>query len=193
MIRRLQDIQGFLRGILKPYIHTGDIVLDLTAGLGRDTLFLAENVGEEGQVHAFDVQEVALEETRKLLREKGLEQRVHLYALDHAHLLEKINTPVQVAMFNLGYLPGHNHEITTQAFSTIAALKAVLELLSTGGVIALTVYRGHEGGSQEALAVEEFLRALPRRTYSVLRGEYTNQGENAPYWILVQKNKGDVG
>lgn len=193
MIRRLQDIQGFLREILKSYIHAGDTVLDLTAGLGRDTLFLAENVGEEGHVHAFDVQEIALEETRKLLREKGLEQRVHLHALDHARLLEKVNTPVQLAMFNLGYLPGHNHEITTQAYSTIAALNAVLKLLSTGGVIALTVYRGHVGGSQEALAVEEFLRALPRRTYSVLRGEYTNQGENTPYWILVQKNKGDIG
>jgi len=193
MIRRLQDIQGFLRDILKPYIHSGDIVLDLTAGRGRDTLFLAENVGEEGQVHAFDVQEIALEETRKLLREKGLEQRVHLYALDHARVLEKVHAPVQVAMFNLGYLPGHNHEITTQAFSTISALKAVLELLSTGGVIALTVYRGHDGGNQEALAVEEFLRALPRRIFSVLRGEYSNQGENTPYWILVQKNKGDIG
>ncbi len=193
MIRRLQDIQGFLREILKPYIHAGDIVLDLTAGLGRDTLFLAENVGEEGQVHAFDVQEIALKETRKLLREKGLEKRVHLYALDHARLLEKVHTPVQVAMFNLGYLPGHNHEITTQALSTITALKAVLELLCIGGVLTLTVYRGHDGGNEEAQAVEGFLRALPRRTYSVLRGEYTNQGENTPYWILVQKNKGDIG
>lgn len=193
MIRRLQDIQGFIREALKPFIHPGDIALDLTVGRGRDTLFLAENVGETGQVHAFDVQEIALEETRKLLIENGLEERVHLHHLNHARLLEKVHSSVQVAMFNLGYLPGHSHEITTQASSTIPALEAVLELLCIGGVVALTVYRGHEGGNEEAQAVEIFLRGLPRRTYSVLRGEYTNQGENTPYWILVQKNKGDIG
>lgn len=193
MNNRIQDIQSFLRAILKPLIQPGDIVLDLTAGRGRDTLFLAENVGEAGWVHAFDVQEIALEETRKLLTEHHLEKRVHLHTLSHAHLLERVQAPVQVAMFNLGYLPGHNQEIITQAASTILALEAVLKLLRTGGVIALTVYRGHDGGNEEAQAVEAFLQSLPRRTYCVLRGEYTNQGGNAPYWILVQKNKGDIG
>lgn len=193
MNNRIQDIQSFLRIILKPLIFPGDIVLDLTAGRGRDTLFLAENVGEAGQVHAFDVQEIALEETRKLLAEHHLEKRVQLHAMSHTLLLEKVQTPVQVAMFNLGYLPGHGQEIITQASSTILALEAVLKLLRTGGVIALTVYRGHDGGNEEAQAVEGFLRSLPRRAYCVLRGEYTNQGENAPYWILVQKNKGDIG
>jgi 23S rRNA U2552 (ribose-2'-O)-methylase RlmE/FtsJ len=192
MIKRIQDIQGFLRAILRPMIQSGDIVLDLTAGRGRDTHFLAECVGEEGHVHAFDVQPIALEETRKLLEQHHLESRVTLHHVDHAQVLEKIHTPIQVAMFNLGYLPGHNQEIITLASSTITALKAVLKLLRTGGVIALTLYRGHEGGDVEAQAVEAFLQSLQRRTYSVLRGEYMNQGENAPYWILVQKNRGDM-
>lgn len=192
MDNRIQDIQSFLRGILKPLIYPGAIALDLTAGLGRDTLFLAENVGEAGQVHSFDVQDIALDETRKLLIEHHLEKRVHLHAMSHAQLLEKVQSPVQVAMFNLGYLPGHDQEIITQASSTIRALESVLSILRTGGVIAITVYRGHDGGN-EAQALEEFLRRLPRRAYCVLRGDYMNQGESAPYWILVQKNKGDIG
>lgn len=193
MDNRIQDIQSFLRGILKPIIYPGAIALDLTAGLGRDTLFLAENVGEAGQVHAFDVQEIALDETRKLLIEHHLEKRVHLHEMSHALLLEKVQSPVQVAMFNLGYLPGHDQKIITQASSTIRALESVLRLLRTGGVIAITVYRGHDGGNEEAQALEVFLQGLPRRAYCVLRGDYTNQGENTPYWILVQKNKGDTG
>lgn len=193
MNKRIQDIQGFLRFLLQPFIHTGDIVLDLTAGRGRDTLFLAEHVGDEGKVHAFDIQEIALKETLALLKEHQLEYRVQLYAQDHARLLEYVREPVQVAMFNLGYLPGHDQDIITQPSSTLAALKASLSLLRPGGVIALTVYRGHEGGSEEAQAVEAFLKNLPRRQTSVLRGEYTNQGENSPYWILVQKNKGEIG
>lgn len=192
MIKRIQDIQGFLRTILTPLINPGDVVLDLTAGRGRDTLFLAENVGESGKVHAFDVQEIALEETLNLLREHNLENRVVLHALDHALLLQKVQEPVKVAMFNLGYLPGNDQRIITKASSTLSALESVLKLLCIGGVIALTVYRGHQGGAEEAQAVEEFLQGLPRRNYSVLRGEYVNQGSDAPYWILVQKNKGDI-
>jgi predicted O-methyltransferase YrrM len=192
MIKRIQDIQGLIREILRAVIQQGDAVLDLTAGRGRDTLFLAEQVGEGGVVHAFDVQEIALTETQSLLREKGLESRVRLHHLSHARLLEKIHSPVRAAMFNLGYLPGHDQTITTEALSTIRALESVLHLLQTGGIIALTIYRGHDGGNEEAQAVETFLQDLPRRTYSVLRGEYTNQDGNAPYWILVQKNKEDI-
>lgn len=192
MSSRIQDIQGFLRNILRAILQPGDVALDLTAGRGRDTLFLAEQVGPDGYVHAFDVQEIALLETQKLLREHQLEDRVRLYHWDHGRLLEKVQDPVQAAMFNLGYLPGHSQEITTQAASTLSALEAVLQLLHKGGVIALTVYRGHPGGLEEAAAVEDFLCRLPRRQYSVLRGEYINQVQNAPYWILVQKNKGDT-
>ncbi|SHN78407.1 class I SAM-dependent methyltransferase [Desulfitobacterium chlororespirans] len=192
MNNRLQDIQGFLRTMLRASIQAGDIALDLTAGRGRDTLFLAQLVGAEGRVHAFDVQEVALQETQRLLKEQQMAERVCLYHWDHGRLLEKVQDPVQAAMFNLGYLPGHSQKITTQAASTLAALEAVLQLLRQGGVIALTVYRGHPGGLEEAAAVEEFLSCLPRRKYSVLRGEYINQLPNAPYWILVQKNKGDT-
>lgn len=192
MHNRIQDTQGLLRSFLKTIIQPGDITLDLTAGRGRDTLFLAQQVGEEGLVHAFDVQEVALQETQILLTEHQLEDRVRLYHLDHSRLLEKVQQPVRAAMFNLGYLPGHSQEIKTEKPTTIAALQAVLQLLRKGGVIALTVYRGHPGGVEEAAAVEDFLSQLPRREYSVLRGDYINQVHNAPYWILVQKNRGDT-
>lgn len=192
MNKRIQDIQGFLRNFLKNIIEPGDITLDLTAGRGRDTLFLAQQVGEAGLVHAFDVQEVALQETNALLKEHQLEERVRLHLCDHGRLLEKVQDPVRAAMFNLGYLPGHDQEIKTEIPSTIAALEAVLQLLCQGGVISLTLYRGHMGGVEEAAAVEEFLSYLPRQQYSVLRGDYINQVRNAPYWILVQKNKGDT-
>ena len=49
--------------VLKP----GDLAVDLTAGKGRDTLVLAQAVGEGGQVVAFDLQAVALEQTAQYL------------------------------------------------------------------------------------------------------------------------------
>lgn len=42
------------------YIKPGDTVVDATCGTGQDTLALAQAVGEEGKVYAFDVQMKAL-------------------------------------------------------------------------------------------------------------------------------------
>ena len=47
-----------------------DIVVDATMGNGHDTLFLAQLAK---QVYAFDIQEQALEKTRKRLVEAGLD------------------------------------------------------------------------------------------------------------------------
>ncbi len=192
-MNRIQNIQGFIRKILSEVIQPGDVVCDLTSGLGRDTLYLAGQVGESGVVHAFDIQEIALQETKKLLIQHGLENRVQLHHRNHDEVKEIIQEPLRVAMFNLGYLPGHDQKIITQGTSTLIALQGVLELLLPGGVIAITLYRGHEGGLEETMMVEEYLSSIDKRQFSVLRGEYINQPKGAPYWIIVQKNRGDKG
>ena len=45
MNRGIQDVQFVIKDYLKKVIAQGDIVVDATAGLGRDTLFLAQCVG----------------------------------------------------------------------------------------------------------------------------------------------------
>ncbi|GAB6173912.1 class I SAM-dependent methyltransferase [Paradesulfitobacterium aromaticivorans] len=191
MIERIQDIQGFLRLILGQFIARGDVVLDATAGRGRDTVFLAECVGTSGKVYAFDIQEEAIRDTAELLDAAGLKDRVLLYHLDHARLAEMIKDKLKAAVFNLGYLPGSDHKLTTEPYSTIAAIRAALNLLHKGGVLALTVYRGHHGARAEAEAVAELLRSLPAKDYSVLAGNYLNLGHEAPFWVLVQMNRKD--
>lgn len=193
MIERLQDIQGLLREILIPRIEPGDTALDLTAGLGRDTLFLAKAVGPKGKVHAFDIQPAALAETRHLLEDEGVADRVKLHEADHARVQEFVDESIKLAMINLGYLPGSDHSVTTQAKSTLQALQGVLKLLVENGILVLTLYRGHPGGEEEASGVQEFLKKLPRKNYSVLEGQYINQGDKTPYWILVQKKRGEIG
>lgn len=190
-MNRIQNIQGFIRKIICEIIQPGDIVCDLTSGLGRDTLFLAEQVGESGVVHAFDIQEIALQETKKLLSQHGLENRVELHHRNHEEVKDLVREPIRVAMFNLGYLPGHDQAIITRGTSTLLALREVLELLLPGGLCAMTLYRGHVGGLEETLLLEEYLSSIDKRQYSVLRGEYINQSKEAPYWIIVQKNRGD--
>ena len=50
--------------ILREAIRPGDTVIDATAGNGHDTVFLAEIVGSNGRVLAFDIQASAIEAAR---------------------------------------------------------------------------------------------------------------------------------
>ena len=49
---RLKRALDFAKDIVKGVIEDGDIVVDCTAGNGKDTLFLAELVGTRGKVYA---------------------------------------------------------------------------------------------------------------------------------------------
>ena len=50
--------------LVKEHVSPSDTVVDATCGNGVDTRFLAELVGPRGSVYAFDIQELALENTR---------------------------------------------------------------------------------------------------------------------------------
>ncbi|ADY56180.1 rRNA methylase [Syntrophobotulus glycolicus DSM 8271] len=187
--RGLENIQHLPKIFLSSMISEGDLVLDCTAGLGRDTLFLARLVGPRGKVYAFDIQDKAVEATKKLLQDEGLLKRVEVLQADHADLREWIKTEIKAAVFNLGFLPGSDHQTVTNAESTIEAIKGCLELLAVKGAVSITVYRGHRGGEEEAAALNVFTASLPGKVYSVLQGTHTNQKADSPYWIMIQKNR----
>ena len=126
---------------VRQYFRPGGVGIDATAGNGHDTLFLAELAGEQGLVHAFDIQPVALERTKALLESRGLLGRVRLHLADHVDVAKLVAPPVQAVMFNLGYLPGSNKEVKTAPANTIAALAASLSLLP-GGIISVVTYSG---------------------------------------------------
>ena len=92
-------------------------MVDATAGNGHDTLFLAQQVGTDGKVYSFDVQQEAIGMTRSRLEEAQLSDRVIMCETGHENLEEVIRAlhlgNVSVIMFNLGYLPGGDHSITT--------------------------------------------------------------------------------
>jgi len=174
-------------------IREGDVVVDATAGRGRDTLFLAECVGRKGKVYAFDIQAEAIHATRELLTAAGVAERVELFQASHTSIAGHVQQKIKAAVFNLGYLPGSgNKTIITRAATTIEAVKQIMPLLEEKGVVALTVYRGHEGGLAESQSLTCFLSRLPRQDFSVIQGIYINQGELSPYWILIQKNRRSV-
>ena len=178
---------AFARQLIEGRLKNGGRALDGTAGNGRDTLFLAQLVGGNGKVWAFDIQAQALSNTAGLLRENGVEERVELIATSHADLADYVREPLDAAMFNFGYLPGGDKTVTTTADSSVRAMQAAAALLAEGGLLTAVVYSGHPAGRAEAAAIEQWAAALPQEQYQVLHYRFTNQRNHPPQLLAIEK------
>ncbi len=185
--RRMTELAHHL---LRPHLQAGDVVIDATAGMGHDTLFLADAVGPTGIVFALDVQEVALAATRERLARAQCDSWLTLLHSGHEQLAEVIpaehHGKVKAILFNLGYLPGADKDQTTHTNSTLQALEAALPLLSDQGVLSIVVYPGHEEGARESEALQEWISTLEEG--KVLECRQRDRSENCPCLLLISKN-----
>ena len=172
---------------LEKIIEKGDVVIDATMGNGYDTVYLGNLVGENGKVYAFDVQEEALVSTKKKVIRDNMEDRVELILDGHENLDKYVKENVSCVVFNLGYLPRAKHIVITKPDTTLQAIKKSLDLLKPNGIISIAAYIGHEGGLDEKNYIGEYLNSLDQNYYNVLHMEFTNQINNPPQLILVEK------
>ena len=172
---------------LHTFVRDGHTAVDATCGNGHDTLLLARLVGDSGSVFGFDIQQQAMVETGRRLAEAKLSHRAKLLLAGHEKLAEHVTGPVQVVLFNLGYLPGGDRTIITLPETTVTALEQSLQLLAPGGIVLVTVYPGHGGGSEEQSCVENWAAGLePPAVHSWRMGQI-NVTQDAPYLLLIQK------
>lgn len=173
------------------YIKAGDTVIDATAGNGHDTLILAEAVGSNGRVIAFDIQKKALENTKKLLKENGLLDRAKLVNDSHEKLMDyaKEGDQTSAIVFNLGYLPTGDKSITTNGNSSIWAIKVASKLIKLGGIITLVLYSGHEEGSKEKKMILDMLEQFSSTGYHVAYTSMINQANNPPEIVWITRKK----
>ena len=150
-------------------LRLGDIAIDATCGNGHDTLFLARQVGATGKVYGFDIQQSALDLTTLKLKENQQFSQVKLICAGHEnikqHVLERHQSSITAIMFNLGYLPGSDKSIITQAETTLTALKASCKLLKPSGLISLIAYPGHTGGLQELESLQDWISELDKAVF----------------------------
>ena len=170
-------------------IREGDVVVDATMGNGKDTLFLCGLVGSSGHVYAFDVQAEAVERTRERVKEAGFEEQTTLLLAGHETMAQHVPGPVQAVMFNLGWLPGAEHIVTTKVNTTLEAVRAATELIAPGGIVTVCVYPGHDEGSRELAALTEYVSTLNVRTFNVLHHSFVNASLQTPQLFLIQRNK----
>lgn len=193
-LERRDTYQGFNSSILNKFkqilrnnVRRNDLVVDATVGNGNDTLFLS-NLVPNGHVYGFDIQKVAIDNTKELLDKNNITNYT-LFNNSHENILEVLGeyvNKISAVIFNLGYLPGGNKNIMTNYSSTIKALKGSLKLLNNKGIILIVIY-SHEEGKKENIEINKYLLELDG-IYTINKYHNTDNLE-APYLIEIKKKQ----
>ena len=168
-------------------LSPGAIAVDATVGNGHDTLFLLDRVGPSGKVFGFDIQASAIASTSI----KTSADCLSLIHSSHALMDQKIPTQyhgnISAIMFNLGYLPGGDKSIITQAASTLTALTVACRLLADGGIITVMAYPGHPGGDMETAQVNEWCEQLNPEQFDVRIFYSVGNRDTTPRLFVIGK------
>ena len=176
--------------IVRPYVTPDSTVIDATCGNGHDTLALAQM--NPAKLYAFDIQEDAVRATTALLEANGYSKsiadgRFILRCASHESMGDYASGPVSAVLFNLGYLPGGDKEITTKKASTLNAVQTAMELLETDGVICITMYSGHDAGKEEKSALLDFAETLDAKQWHTAYISMPNQKHDPPEILLITR------
>ena len=183
-----KSLTQLAHNVIRRIVQPGDTVIDATAGNGNDTQMLATLVGAAGRTIAIDIQQSAIDSTSDRLAKAG--RLVDLRLADHARELETLQSSglrVKAVMFNLGYLPGSDQQITTAGDSTRTAIQVASEMLLPGGAVTIIAYRGHAGGLEEAAAVEQWTAELPADHFETTLIEGDPAKATSPVLFVVRR------
>ena len=192
-LKRRNTYQGFnlsilnrARLLMETNLKNNDLVIDATVGNGKDSMFLLSIV-RDGYLFGFDIQKDAINSTDRLLKENY--RNYTLFNTGHENMyntLKDYKNKISLIIFNLGYLPKGDKDITTKSDTTIKAIKDSIKLLNKKGHIVITIYPGHDEGLKESTKIKEFLNNSSNLAYK----EYHNtDNPTAPYVINIKKNK----
>lgn len=174
----------------KKILSNEDWAIDATCGNGKDTLALAQMIGSKGGIIGLDIQEIAIQNTRYLLEsmlQKEQLPQIQLFTQSHASFpLEALDKPIRLIVYNLGYLPGGNKQITTLRSSTLESLRQALGLILEGGAISITCYPGHSEGEKELKDLLIFSTSLSTRDWNVCHHTWINR-QKSPSLLIIQK------
>ena len=167
-------------------LHEGSTAIDATLGNGYDAERLCALVGGTGRVYGFDVQKKGRgAHAPAPCRPRAAFPRHALLRRPRAHG-ELAPPGADAIVFNLGWLPGAQHAVTTRVETTLAAVSQAVGLLAPGGVLTICVYPGHEEGAREREALLSWAAALPG-TLDVLHQRYMNQKNSPPELLAVRR------
>lgn len=183
LMQALRQSHEYAKQIVQP----GDVVVDATMGNGHDTAFLAQLTGTSGKVYAFDIQQEAVDNTKKRLEQEGLLDRCVLIRDGHENIKQYVTEPVRLVIFNLGYRPGGDHLVCTRGETTLKAIQAAFDLLQPHGLIILVIYHGGDSGFDERDFLMEQLPMMDSQTAAVMVTRFVNLPNCPPILVCIEK------
>ena len=193
MFKYINDVSELIHKIVKNNCVDFKLAVDCTLGNGYDTKFLSDNFEK---VYAFDIQESATATYKKLGR-----TNVEVINDCHSKLVDYIKcdendgasfksvSSVDCFIYNLGFLPGGDKNITTNVNTTLESIEVALDLLKTNGLLLVAGYRGHAQGKLEEEAILDFCEKLPKERFAVMYHSFLNRSKNAPILLVIEKNE----
>lgn len=176
--------------IIKQHLISGDTAIDATVGNGYDCTFLARQVGKQGMVFGFDIQKQAITATQIKLENEKLACNIKLIHDSHSKMDQHIplqqQGKIKAIMFNLGYLPGSDKSVITQADATLTAINTSLSLLAADGILTITAYPGHSGGEIEVAQIKQWLSLFDAKHYTQ-QTIYSSEKITAPILFVILK------
>ncbi|UNM96944.1 16S rRNA (cytosine(1402)-N(4))-methyltransferase [Ignatzschineria rhizosphaerae] len=186
----LTSIHPLIDQYIDQFIQPHSIVIDATLGNGHDSYKIAQKMDHTGKLYGFDIQKMAIENSQQLLNTLPENApKITLIEDSHSNFKTHIKEPVDFIIYNLGYLPKGDKEITTLAKSTLESVQAGLELLTDNGKMLIAVYHGHIAGQAEKIALEEYLQNLDQKAFHVFKQQFINQKNSPPFIYLIEKAK----
>ncbi len=164
----------YWKNLLKPDDH----VIDATCGNGKDALRLVELV-PQGHVYAIDIQEIALQKARELIPNSNISYLLQ----SHTKLL---TGEFKLIVYNLGYLPGGNKNLTTLTETTVESLAKASQIISIGGALSIMCYPGHPEGALEEQAVQKWAEGLDPQKWLITHHTWR---EKSPTLFFILKLK----
>lgn len=168
--------------IWKLFLQPHHVAIDATCGGGYDTQVLSRLCS---RVLSLDIQQEAIERATQLL--SGQEhKRVDFFLMNHEEFPD-IDEPIQLIVYNLGYLPGGDKSLTTMVSSTLNSVQKALQRIEPGGLVSITCYPGHLEGALEEKALLELTETLDPQKYCVTHHRWINRNRS-PSLLLIQKS-----
>ncbi len=160
--------------------------VDMTVGNGNDIFNICSIIGKESHIYGFDILEEAINKsTEKLKIHKNM--NINLILDSHENIDNYIEDDLDLAIYNLGYLPKGNKNITTDYNTVINSLNKVFKILNKNGIILITFYPGHKSGKLESIEIEKYLKTKDQKKYRILKFDFINQVNNPPYVIVIER------
>lgn len=179
MFKYVADISNLAHFIINNFLENKSVAIDGTLGNGFDTDFLSDNFEK---VYSFEIQKESCEKYKE--RNKKNVEIIN----DSHHLFNNyVKGSVDCIMYNLGFLPGGDKGITTMHTTSLESIQCGLDLLNSGGIMTICIYKGHDEGQIEESCILKYLSNLTKSKYGVMSHNYLNRSETAPLLVVIEK------